>query len=38
MNHVRKALDDGTGGVVGQCEWGKDNPRKNVEAVFEAWL
>lgn len=38
VQRVRKALDDGNGGVIAQCEWGKDNPRKNVEAVFEAWL
>jgi uroporphyrinogen decarboxylase len=35
---VRRALDDGTGGVIGQCEWGKDNPRDNVETVFRTWL
>ncbi|GAB4433523.1 MAG: uroporphyrinogen decarboxylase family protein [Anaerolineae bacterium] len=35
---VRRALDDGSGGVIAQCEWGKDNPRRNIEAVFEAWL
>ena len=35
---VRRALDDGKGGVIAQCEWGKDNPRENVEAVFETWL
>jgi hypothetical protein len=35
---VRRALDDGTGGLIGQCEWGKDNPRENVETVFRAWL
>jgi uroporphyrinogen decarboxylase len=35
---VRRALDDGSGGVIAQCEWGKDNPRENVEAVFAAWL
>ena len=35
---VRRALDDGSGGVIGQCEWGKDNPRRNIEAVFKAWL
>jgi uroporphyrinogen decarboxylase len=35
---VRRALDDGTGGVIGQCEWGKDNPRNNVETVFKTWL
>lgn len=34
---VRRALDDSRGGVIGQCEWGKDNSRENVEAVFEAW-
>ncbi|MBZ0301707.1 MAG: methyltransferase, partial [Anaerolineae bacterium] len=35
---VRRALDDGMGGVIAQCEWGKDNPRQNVEAVFKTWL
>ena len=35
---VRRALDDGTGGVIGQCEWGKDNARENVEMVFKTWL
>lgn len=34
---VRRALDDGTGGVIAQCEWGVNNPRANIEAVFEAW-
>jgi hypothetical protein len=38
VRRVRSALDDGTGGVIAQCEWGKDNSRENVEAVFEAWL
>jgi hypothetical protein len=35
---VRRALDDGRGGVIAQCEWGKDNPRRNVETVFRTWL
>lgn len=35
---VRRALDDGTGGVIAQCEWGKDNRRENIEAVYKAWL
>jgi uroporphyrinogen decarboxylase len=35
---VRRALDDGSGGVIAQCEWGKDNSAENVEAVFAAWL
>jgi uroporphyrinogen decarboxylase len=34
---VRRALDDGTGGVIAQCEWGKDNSKENVEAVFQSW-
>ena len=38
VNRVRNVLDDGTGGVIAQCEWGKDNPRQNIEAVFQAWL
>lgn len=38
VHRVRSALDDGTGGVIAQCEWGKDNPRENIEAVFRAWL
>ena len=38
VRRVRRALDDGQGGVIAQCEWGNDTPRANVEAVFEAWL
>jgi uroporphyrinogen decarboxylase len=34
---VRRALDDGTGGVIAQCEWGNRDPYANVEAVFRAW-
>lgn len=34
---VRRALDDGSGGVIAQCEWGKNNPAVHIEAVFEAW-
>ena len=34
---VRRALDDGRGGVIAQCEWGVNNPSENVEAVYEAW-
>ena len=35
---VHRALDTGSGGVIAQCEWGKENPRENVEAVFASWL
>ncbi len=38
VQRVRRALDNGTGGVFAQCEWGIHNPRENIEAVFEAWL
>lgn len=34
---VRRALDDGSGGLIAQCEWGKGNPPENIEAVYEAW-
>jgi uroporphyrinogen decarboxylase len=37
VQRVRRALDDGQGGLIAQCEWGKDNSRTNVEAVFAAW-
>jgi len=37
VRRVRTALDDGRGGVIAQCEWGKNNPVENVAAVFEAW-
>ncbi len=35
---VRKNLDDGIGGVIAQCEWGKNNSKENIEEVFKAWL
>ena len=37
VRRVRLALDDGAGGVIAQCEWGKHNPAENIHAVFEAW-
>jgi hypothetical protein len=37
VNRVHKALGGEEGGVIAQCEWGKDNPRGNIEAVFKAW-
>ncbi len=38
VRRVRRALDDGRGGVIAQCEWGKHNPAENIRAVFQAWL
>ncbi len=38
VRRVRQALDDGTGGVIAQCEWGNDVSAENVAAVFETWM
>lgn len=38
VQRVRDALDDGSGGLIAQCEWGSDNTPENIAAVFEAWL
>lgn len=38
VRRVRAALDDGTGGVIAQCEWGIRVPAENIAAVFETWL
>ncbi len=38
VRRVRRAFDDGSGGVIGQCEWGIRDPKENIEAVFETWL
>jgi uroporphyrinogen-III decarboxylase len=37
VRRVRRALDDGAGGVIAQCEWGNDVPYENVAAVFDTW-
>ena len=37
VRRVRAALDDGRGGLIAQCEWGKANPAANIAAAFEAW-
>jgi uroporphyrinogen decarboxylase len=38
VRRVRRALDDGAGGLIAQCSWGPDNPVENIEAVYGAWL
>ena len=38
VRRVRRALDDGSGGVIAQCEWGNDVPMENIVAVYETWL
>ena len=37
VRRVRRALDDGRGGVIAQCEWGNKDSYENIAAVFEAW-
>ncbi|MDP2991043.1 MAG: methyltransferase, partial [Kiritimatiellota bacterium] len=37
VRRVRRALDDGHGGVIAECEWGIKDPAANIAAVFEAW-
>lgn len=34
---VRRALDDGSGGVIAQCEWGIKDPAENIFTVFQTW-
>lgn len=38
VKRVRRALDDGQGGVFAQCEWGKFDPKENIATVFQTWL
>jgi uroporphyrinogen decarboxylase len=37
VRRVRRAFDDGRGGLIAQCEWGIKDPAANIAAVFEAW-
>jgi hypothetical protein len=38
VRRVRAAFDDGSGGLIAHCEWGKDNSLANVRAVYQTWL
>ena len=38
VGRVQKALYDEQGGLIAQCEWGKDNPPANIRAVYSAWF
>lgn len=37
VKRVRSALYSDEGGIIAQCEWGKNNPVQNIKAVFKAW-
>lgn len=34
---VRNAFKGTPGGLIAQCEWGKNVPKENIESLFEAW-
>ena len=38
VRRVRKALDQGRGGVIAQCSWEKGTPYENANAVYDEWL
>lgn len=38
VRRVRRAFDDGSGGLIAQCEWGVRDPAENIAAVFDTWL
>ncbi len=37
VRRVHRALYDESGGIIAQCEWGKDSPPENIKAVYETW-
>jgi len=38
VGRVRRAFDDGTGGVFAHCEWGTTVGLENIQTVMRAWL
>jgi hypothetical protein len=37
VRRVKNALWDPKGGIIAQCEWGINDPKENIAAVFEEW-
>jgi len=37
VQRIQKTLYDPKGGIIAQCEWGKNNPPENIDAVYHAW-
>jgi hypothetical protein len=37
VRRVRRAMDDSSGGLIAQCEWGMNDPAENIAAVYETW-
>jgi len=34
---IKSSFYNSCGGVIAQSLWGKDNPKENIEAIYEAW-
>jgi len=34
---IQNSFYNDKGGIIAQCLWGKDNPKENIKAVYEAW-
>lgn len=37
VQRIQRAFYDPKGGIIIQCEWGKDNPPENIAAVYKTW-
>lgn len=37
VKRIRDAFDDGTGGVIAHCTWGKGDPVENIKTVYQSW-
>jgi len=37
VKRVKSALYSGKGGIIAQCEWGKNNSMQNIKTVFKVW-
>ncbi|MHB1253234.1 MAG: uroporphyrinogen decarboxylase family protein [Candidatus Humimicrobiaceae bacterium] len=37
VKRVKSALYSDEGGIIAQCEWGKNNLMQNIKTVFKAW-
>jgi len=37
VHRLQRAFYDPKGGIIVQCEWGKDTPPENVAAVYQTW-
>ena len=38
VRRVRRAFDNGSGGLIAQLKWGKLDPIENIITVYDSWL